>query len=242
MATNLTKDQWTEILQDIKLTKEIDISIFQGLYSFDGHKAPASQIGLLLGIKGKYTSNPLNSEIGRYGKRIATKYPIIFSVREDGTQRKWDIFFKGWSEPPFFIWQLKHELVEALKETGLTGDELNAEELPIDNAVNFYEGIKRTIVVNAYERNTKAKQICKDYWKPLCFVCGFDFEKFYGHLGKGFIHVHHLTPIHEIGEKYLVNPINDLRPVCPNCHSMLHKEKQTLTIEELKEIIRQPLK
>ena len=31
--------------------------------------------------------------------------------------------------------------------------------------------------------------------------------------------------------------INDLVPVCPNCHAMLHQAKKVLTIEELQEII-----
>jgi 5-methylcytosine-specific restriction protein A len=49
--------------------------------------------------------------------------------------------------------------------------------------------------------------------------------------------VHHLKPIHQIGSTYKVDPINDLRPVCPNCHAMLHRQEQTLKIEDLKKII-----
>jgi hypothetical protein len=36
------------------------------------------------------------------------------------------------------------------------------------------------------------------------------------------IHVHHLRPQSSIGKRYRVNPIADLRPVCPNCHMVLH--------------------
>tara|TARA_R110002050_G_scaffold54303_4_gene122942 strand:- start:29513 stop:29710 length:198 start_codon:yes stop_codon:yes gene_type:complete len=60
----------------------------------------------------------------------------------------------------------------------------------------------------------------------------------YGEIGKGFIHVHHLTPISEIGKKYQIDPINDLRPVCPNCHSMLHRRNPPISVNELKEIIK----
>ena len=66
---------------------------------------------------------------------------------------------------------------------------------------------------------------------------GFDFEAVYGGLGRGFIHVHHLVPVSTIGKEYKIDPIQDLRPVCPNCHSMLHKNNPPLTIEELKNII-----
>src|ERR1700712_310755 len=114
MATNLTTLQWTEILQNDKLTNPLDISIFQAIYSFDGHKAFASQVGLLLGYTGKTPHGPLNLEIGRYGNRIAKQYEVNLTVREDGTVRKWDLFFNGWGEGKMYVWQLKQELVEAL--------------------------------------------------------------------------------------------------------------------------------
>jgi 5-methylcytosine-specific restriction protein A len=68
-------------------------------------------------------------------------------------------------------------------------------------------------------------------------VCGFDFATQYGELGAGFIHVHHLRPLGEIGQEYELNPIIDLRPVCPNCHAMLHSGESTLDIEALQEIM-----
>ncbi len=61
--------------------------------------------------------------------------------------------------------------------------------------------------------------------------------KFYGQIGEGFIHVHHLKPLSEIGQEYEVDPIEDLRPVCPNCHAMLHRKKPPYTIEQLKDLI-----
>lgn len=36
-----------------------------------------------------------------------------------------------------------------------------------------------------------------------------------------------------------IDPISDLRPVCPNCHAMLHKKNPPYTIDELREIIHQ---
>ena len=65
-------------------------------------------------------------------------------------------------------------------------------------------------------------------------VCDFNFEKVYGSIGYQFIHVHHLNPMATNKQENKVNPIDDLRPVCPNCHSMLHKDNPPLTIEELK--------
>lgn len=116
-------------------------------------------------------------------------------------------------------------------------DEILAEEIPAEIIELLFEGAKKIIVINAYERNPKARKLCIDYWKAICAVCEFDFEKKYGEIGKGFIHVHHLTPVSKIGEQYEIDPINDLRPVCPNCHSMLHRQEGILSIDELKLIV-----
>jgi 5-methylcytosine-specific restriction enzyme A len=51
------------------------------------------------------------------------------------------------------------------------------------------------------------------------------------------MHVHHLTPISSNSKAREVDPINELRPVCPNCHAMLHKSDPPFSIEELQELI-----
>lgn len=100
------------------------------------------------------------------------------------------------------------------------------------------EGAKRQVTVNAYERDPTAKPRCVKRWGTKCVVCGFDFVEVYGELGEGFIHVHHLTLIHTIGEAYKLDPEADLRPVCPNCHAMLHRRKEVLSIAELQAMLR----
>lgn len=102
----------------------------------------------------------------------------------------------------------------------------------------FLEGAVKVVKVNYYERDKQAREVCINHYKPICSVCEFDFGKKYGEIGKGYIHVHHLKPLSEIGKEYKLNPINDLRPVCPNCHAMLHRRKPALSIEELREIIK----
>jgi predicted HNH restriction endonuclease len=123
----------------------------------------------------------------------------------------------------------------------ITSDEINnilPEELNQEDSKNLIEGAKKEITVNFYERSSKARQECINEYGVQCSVCDFDFEKVYGEIGKDFIHVHHLTEISSIAENYEINPIEDLRPVCPNCHAMLHKNKpKPYTISELKEII-----
>jgi hypothetical protein len=107
-----------------------------------------------------------------------------------------------------------------------------------ESDASFWEGAKTTIQVNRYERNARARNACIKRYGALCSVCGFDFGQRYGSLGSGFIHVHHLVQMSENKEKYKLKPAEDLRPVCPNCHEMLHRKDPPLSIEQLKEQLR----
>ncbi len=109
-------------------------------------------------------------------------------------------------------------------------DEVSASE-------RFWEGALRRITINAYERDAKARQACIAHFGSACHVCGLDFGRVYGGLGRGYIHVHHIRSLSEIGEGYAVDPQKDLIPVCPNCHAMMHQRNPPLTEQELKEII-----
>ncbi|MEK4526440.1 DUF3427 domain-containing protein [Paenibacillus sp. BGI2013] len=114
--------------------------------------------------------------------------------------------------------------------------EILAEEV---NELEIYtEGSVKKVSVNVYERNPIARKKCIEHYGLGCQVCGFNFVNIYGIIGENFIHVHHLKPLHEISEKYEIDPVEDLRPICPNCHAMLHKRKPAYSIEELKRIIK----
>lgn len=111
----------------------------------------------------------------------------------------------------------------------------------IDEDSVVFEGIKKTILVNKYERSSIARAKCIEFHGFFCQICGIDFGKVYGEIGHGFIHVHHVTPISRIGESYKVDYKKDLIPVCPNCHAMLHQKKENgedVTIDFLMEILK----
>jgi len=101
----------------------------------------------------------------------------------------------------------------------------------------FPEGSLIKVEVNKYERNRLNREACLRVNGISCKVCGFDFEKTYGPLGKGFIHVHHITPVSKIGSEYIINPVKDLLPVCPNCHAMIHRKDPPLDPEYLKNLL-----
>jgi|GEM_PF-1147824 len=108
----------------------------------------------------------------------------------------------------------------------------------LDDDKLYAEGAVREVSVNAHERSAAARQACIEHWGTRCCVCDFDFEAVYGELGAGFIEVHHLVALAEVDEEYEVDPINDLRPVCPNCHAMIHRQEPALSINALQRIAR----
>ena len=104
-------------------------------------------------------------------------------------------------------------------------DEANVE------SKTFPEGAKQTVQVNRYERNPEARAKCIEFHKARCKVCDMSFAETYGSFAKDFIHVHHKKPLYEISEQYEVDPKNDLIPVCPNCHAMLHKQENGIPMK-----------
>ncbi|MEY3218920.1 MAG: hypothetical protein RIT27_277 [Pseudomonadota bacterium] len=136
---------------------------------------------------------------------------------------------------------IPHEIAEQLyQDWSLFLEQKNKkEEITLPEEISekevYFEGAIKKISVNIYERNNKAREKCIEHYGINCYICEISFEKQYGEIGKGFIHVHHLKQLSEIREGYQVDPIEDLRPVCPNCHAMLHRKNPPYSIDELKE-------
>ncbi|MDT5123515.1 MAG: 5-methylcytosine-specific restriction enzyme [Acidobacteriota bacterium] len=126
-------------------------------------------------------------------------------------------------------------IVRILRQESNDREQKNIPPLPeeVEDSRKYVEGATRQVTINAFERNQKARQACINHFGLNCYVCSFNFEEFYGDMGKDFINVHHLKPISSVGEEYELDPIKDLRPVCPNCHAMIHSKRPPYTIEEV---------
>ena len=131
----------------------------------------------------------------------------------------------------------KRSIIEFFKRYTTEDFALPEEIVEVDETL--HEGARRQIWIDAYERKPEARRKCIAYHGATCRVCGFDFAETYGEIGRGLIHVHHLTPLSEVDGTYEVDPRHDLIPVCPNCHAIIHKRKPTFTIEEVKAFLRQ---
>jgi hypothetical protein len=77
-----------------------------------------------------------------------------------------------------------------------------------------------------------AKAKAKQEGRMYCWVCDFDFAKFYGKRGEDFIEAHHTIPVSQVGENAMTK-VEDLAMVCSNCHRMLHRTPW-LSIDELR--------
>jgi predicted HNH restriction endonuclease len=84
-------------------------------------------------------------------------------------------------------------------------------------------------------RKAKANRFLKTA-KLECDVCSMDFAQKYGERGEGFIEAHHTKPVASLNGKDKTK-VRDIALVCSNCHRMLHKGKQLLSVSELKALV-----
>lgn len=233
---DITHDMWCEILNDKSVTTEIDISVLKHVFNSPNHEARGSEVAASLGMS---HHGPLNILVSRFSKRVIQKYKVDPPVNSKGKPRWWHVPFLGYEKDGRFPWIMRPELVTAVEEVFDTqiGEISFLDEVEIESSSPLTEGLMKQVFVNRYERNRKARSICISHYGAKCMICGFDFEEVYGPIGKNKIHVHHVTPIAKMGGNYKVNPLSDLRPVCPNCHTIIHSKYKPFTIEEVKEIL-----
>lgn len=156
-------------------------------------------------------------------------FPMIYSeVEEEG-----DV---GPAKIEGFVQELTSKSLLRVGNCWYASDDELATTFPeeLDSEETLIEGAAKTVRVNAYERNSVARTKCLAHHGHACVVCSFNFESAYGALGRNYIHVHHVVPLSEVRGEYIVDPIKDLVPVCPNCHAMIHVTQPCLTIEQLK--------
>lgn len=157
-------------------------------------------------------------------------FPIIYSDERKDENGIGPATIKG------FVPELTSKILKRVGEKWYASDGVISPQLPeeVDHPEKYIEGTSRTVSINAYERNAKARAACIKHYGATCIVCGFNFHAVYGQIGAGYIHVHHLVPLSEIKKQYELDPIRHLRPVCPNCHAIIHSTQPALTIAELK--------
>ncbi|MEX2173804.1 MAG: HNH endonuclease [Pirellulaceae bacterium] len=173
-----------------------------------------------------------NSVYGRLGRLVGESLEYNPMKERLGTLVTFENRNNEWH------WIMRPEVATALEELGWvdTANILLPEES--EATTTLFEGAVYRVPVNVYERNPKARQLCLAEYGYDCVVCRFNFVARYGDVGREFIHVHHLTPVSDIGREYEIDPIRDLRPICPNCHAMIHRRIPAYTIDEVRAFLR----
>ena len=148
---------------------------------------------------------------------------------------------KEWSDIGHLLARQLHRFARAFQPhlTGAADVKVVVPDLAeqVEPVGTFAEGATTSVVINAYERNPAARRACLDHWGYRCAVCDVLLAETYGAIADGFVHVHHLRPLADIGREYMVDPVADLRPVCPNCHAIIHLRKPQLSIDEAKALL-----
>ena len=233
-----TCSKWCEVLEKERNEKDSFIPVLEYYFNCPNYEADQKDVEQACGIQG------LNLRMGRFGERIINWTGIPRQRREEdnplGKERFFNIPFTGKVSEGKYIWRLRPELVETLQSLGLKEHEAKSPVFPdelSDDSAEYIEGKKKSVLVNQYERDPKARSVCINHYGANCFICGFDFGEAYGKECEGLIHVHHLRKISETDGEHSIDPIEDLRPVCPNCHMVLHSKKEGYSIDEVIKMI-----
>lgn len=142
----------------------------------------------------------------------------------------------GISINPKIVNDLEANWFNFIREYKYIRNSFVSNDVIIDINEPYREGKSKDVIQTRYERNPEARKRCLSHYGYSCKVCTYNFEHHFGEIGKCFIHVHHINQISEIGKEYEIDPLKDLIPVCPNCHSMIHSKRPAYTIDEIKEV------
>lgn len=114
------------------------------------------------------------------------------------------------------------------------------ETTAIDPATGEMEGRRYMVSASRIERSSHNRLEAIRLHGYVCQVCGFDYSKFYGPLGRNYIEVHHVHPLAEQDGECVIDPRTDLACLCANCHRMIHRSRtDVLSVQELRDIVEQ---
>jgi len=121
-------------------------------------------------------------------------------------------------------------------------DQITSDPPTVDmSTLTVREGRLKLVEHFQRERNreiikAKKQQVLRATGRLTCEVCGFDFARVYGDVGRGFCEVHHKVPLAEVITE-ITTKLEDLAILCANCHRMVHRTNPFKSVEELKQLV-----
>src|SRR5262249_23523558 len=147
--------------------------------------------------------------------------PDAIQPREVTHSSWFERLFKEQNNFSYGLMKVKDNRVKAALDA-LSGDgsEVTSSGKPGRNRGAFDsalpEGAAIQVLLNRYERNPAARARCIEYYGVKCTACGVALADRYGPDVGRLVHVHHLKPLASVKSPGTVDPVRDLRPVCPN--------------------------
>ncbi len=222
-------DQYTAAFRNLVVVTDSQSQMLRYHYNAPSRTVTATQMAEAVGF-GHYSI--ANSQYGRLGRLVGDELEYNPMKERLGTLVTFEKRNEVWH------WVMRPQVAEALERLGWIGTvpaPLLTEATKL--AVPLVEGAVSQEWVTVYERNPEARRQCIAAHGSSCCVCGFNFGAVYGAEFAGFIHVHHRHPVSEAGGEYAVHPIEDLRPVCPNCHAVIHHGGDLRGINEVRQLL-----
>ena len=199
---------------------------------------------------------------GRNDTKFSQKVRNLVSHRENNGMKEYTTFEEGvysitnqgeaYIKPHIdeleYLFSQKFEYDDVIEAIDKITDE-NTKVILYDEAF-VSEGSVSTKISKTRDRSQLLRERAIEYYsspdgRVVCEACGFDYSVVYGEWGKGFIEIHHERPICQYDENgtefFISEAIKYVKPLCANCHRMIHRKKNNpITIDELKNIIKKP--
>lgn len=237
---------------------KLAINLFREHYLASGKAATAGELAKAVGYKGHGAVNLTYGilagkiidnweENNRFSKKELLNSLIKTGVLWKGTAEinpNLSIFMKKFVHDKNWIFYMSDELAEAIEEMGWIGksnrSKISVNQEDPNDPISYEEGGVKYKTVKQYERSTKARRACISKNGNSCAVCGLSFGEKFGKDFYDLIVVHHTNPM-AAKKTRKTDPVNDLKPLCPNCHAMAHyglPGNSPRTIDQLKMIIK----
>lgn len=252
---DLTADDWLRLLMDSSIFGLNDLEMVMFVYRQPGHRSSATDIGhFMFGIQqrdklldNRIVANRITSQNKSIANRIYRLYNIEPPQNSDGGHRYWNLLFDGDPKRQTgpdgkWIWIMRPNLVKAVSwmlKSSNGSDDFHPDTTTKNGHGDelYLEGDSITVQSLRYERNPIARERCIEEKGCFCYICHFDFEATYGDVGKGKIHVHHVIPLSTRRGQHKIRIMEDLIPICPNCHYIIHSKKPPYTPDEVSVMI-----
>lgn len=244
MSPEPSMEEFVEVFLRSRAMKGSRVKILRAHFDSPGYVATASQLAQKVDYQ---NFNAVNLQYGKLAKSLSRE--LGCKEKENSEEyRAWLSLLVSFRKPQNGDWELllKPNVIEALQKIGwgrtyspqdAIGHLAQNEEALLTEQESYHEGSRKIIYSTRYERDPQLREEVIELKGTTCFCCGFNFEQAYGNIGKGFIHIHHLKPLSTYGGEDTPVSLDDLVPVCANCHMMIHRKRtSTLSIEELKKV------